>query len=111
MPTSFLCEHRPKGDCHETDHSREILASRTDCALRDPANELGAMPPLGHLYGLDVYVDLPLSHREQIVFNGGTHEEAIAMPYREFEKLSRTQIVEIGKPYKKKAPISGALQI
>ena len=68
------------------------------------------MPPLGHLYGLDVYVDLPLSHQQQIVFNAGTHDEAIALAYPEFERLSRTQIVEIGKPYEK-AVISGALPI
>jgi Ala-tRNA(Pro) deacylase len=86
------------------------LATQQEVAAFFPKCEVGAMPPLGHLYGLDVYVDLPLAHQEQIVFNGGTHDEAIAMAYREFEKLSRTQIVEIGAPYKK-AQISGALQI
>jgi Ala-tRNA(Pro) deacylase len=72
--------------------------------------EIGAMPPLGHLYGLDVYVDLPLSHQPQIAFNGGTHDEVIQMPYREFEKLSRTQIVEIGKIPERPA-LTSALQI
>ena len=86
------------------------LASEEEVAAFFPKSEVGAMPPLGHLYGLDVFVDLPLSHQEQIVFNGGTHDEAIAMSYREFEKLSRTQIVEIGKPYEK-AAITGALSI
>jgi Ala-tRNA(Pro) deacylase len=86
------------------------LATQQEVAAFFPKCEVGAMPPLGHLYGLDVYVDLPLAHQEQIVFNGGTHDEAIAMAYREFEKLSRTQIVEIGAPYKK-AQVSGALQI
>jgi Ala-tRNA(Pro) deacylase len=86
------------------------LASEEEVAAFFPKCEVGAMPPLGHLYGLDVFVDLPLSHQEQIVFNGGTHGEAIAMSYREFEKLSRTQIVEIGKPHEKPF-IGGALQI
>jgi Ala-tRNA(Pro) deacylase len=72
--------------------------------------EVGAMPPLGHLYGLDVYVDLPLSHQPQIAFNGGTHDEAIQMPYREFEKLSRTQIVEIST-MPQRPTLIGALQI
>jgi Ala-tRNA(Pro) deacylase len=86
------------------------LASEEEVAAFFPKCEVGAMPPLGHLYGLDVFVDLPLVHQQQIVFNGGTHDEAIAMTYGEFEKLSRTQIVEIGKPYEKPV-LSGALQI
>jgi len=86
------------------------LATQEEIAGFFPKCEVGAMPPLGHLYGLDVFVDLPLSHQEQIVFNGGTHDQAIAMTYREFEKLSRTQIVEIGNPNEKPV-LSGALQI
>jgi len=86
------------------------LADEHEVQTFFPGCEVGAMPPLGHLYGLDVYVDLPLSHQEQIVFNSGTHDEAIAMNYGEFEKLSRIQIVEIGKLYEKPV-LSGALQI
>jgi len=86
------------------------LATEQEVEAFFPRCEVGAMPPLGHLYGLDVYVDLPLSHQEQIVFNSGTHDEAIAMPYQEFEKLSRVQVVQIGKP-REKPVLSGALQI
>jgi len=86
------------------------LASEEEVAAFFPSCEVGAMPPLGHLYGLDVYVDRLLAHQGVIVFNSGTHDEVIVMPYAEFEKLSRIQIMEIGKPYEKPV-VSGALSI
>ena len=86
------------------------LASEEEVAAFFPRCQVGAMPPLGHLYGLDVYVDRRLAHQRLIVFNSGTHDEAIVMPYAEFEKLSRIQIVEIAKPYEKPV-VSGALSI
>lgn len=50
--------------------------------------EVGAMPPFGHLYGLDVYLDDELSRDEEIAFNSGTHSEVIKMKYKDFEMLS-----------------------
>jgi Ala-tRNA(Pro) deacylase len=95
---------------HATGATDASLANEDEVKAFFSHCEVGAMPPLGHLYGLDVYVDLPLSHQPQIAFNGGTHDEVIQMPYREFEKLSRTQIVEIGK-MPERPTLSGALQI
>jgi Ala-tRNA(Pro) deacylase len=45
------------------------------------------MPPFGILYGLSVYVDQSLSEDEQIIFEGGTHSDAIRMRYRDFAAL------------------------
>lgn len=52
-----------------------------------PGCELGAMPPLGNLYNLDVWVDESLRSRSSIVFNAGTHVETIAMSVTDFEKV------------------------
>jgi Ala-tRNA(Pro) deacylase len=49
--------------------------------------EVGAEPPFGNLYGMPVYVDESLGEDPQIVFNGGTHGEAIRMRYSDFEGL------------------------
>jgi len=37
-------------------------------------------------------VDEPLTHDEEIVFEGNTHQEAIRMKYREFEQLEKPQV-------------------
>ncbi len=52
-----------------------------------PDCEVGAMPPFGILYGLPVYVDQSLTEDEQIVFQSGTHSEAIRMRYQDFAAL------------------------
>jgi Ala-tRNA(Pro) deacylase len=40
------------------------------------------------LFGQRVLVDKTLARDPEIVFNGGTHHDAIRMPYGEFERLS-----------------------
>jgi Ala-tRNA(Pro) deacylase len=49
-----------------------------------PECEPGAMPPFGPLYGQRVFVDTTLVGDPQIVFNAGTHSDAICMDYRDF---------------------------
>ena len=66
---------------------RVRLATETEISQLFPDCELGAMPPLGTLYGLPVYVDRTLTGDEKIVFEGGTHSEAIRMRYWDFAAL------------------------
>lgn len=66
---------------------RVRLATEEEIARLFPDCELGAMPPLGTLYGLPVYVDRSLTGDEEIVFEGGTHSEAIRMRYWDFAAL------------------------
>ena len=52
-----------------------------------PDCEHGAMPPLGPLYEQKVFVDSTLAAEERIVFNGGTHWDAIVMCYEDFARI------------------------
>jgi Ala-tRNA(Pro) deacylase len=63
------------------------LATEDEIRGLFPDCELGAMPPFGNLYGLDVYVDQSLMEDEEIVFQAGTHSEAIRMRYWDFAGL------------------------
>ncbi|MDH4085098.1 MAG: YbaK/EbsC family protein [Nitrospira sp.] len=63
------------------------LATEQEIKELFPDCELGAMPPLGTLYGLPVYVDRSLAGDGQIIFEGGTHSEAIRMRYWDFAAL------------------------
>jgi Ala-tRNA(Pro) deacylase len=54
----------------------------TDC-------ELGAMPPFGGLYNLPVYMDESLVGDEHVIFNGGTHHDAVRMAYEDFVRLAK----------------------
>ena len=78
----------------DLDRLRE-LAGGTTVRLADeeelrglfPDCEVGAMPPFGPLYGQTVYVDALLALEPQIVFNAGTHRDAIAMRWTDFVKM------------------------
>ena len=63
------------------------LASETEFVGLFPGCELGAMPPFGNLYGLPVWVDESLTKDDTIVFNAGSHREAIRMEFADFRRL------------------------
>jgi len=63
------------------------LADETDLRRLFPDCEVGAMPPFGPLYGQTVYVDAVLALEPDIVFNAGTHQDAIAMRWNDFVKM------------------------
>jgi Ala-tRNA(Pro) deacylase len=57
-----------------------------------PDCEVGAMPPFGNLYGMDVFMAAPLEEDEQIAFNAGSHTELIQMPLQDFERLVKPKV-------------------
>lgn len=65
------------------------LATEEEFADYFPECELGAMPPLGNIYHLDVWVDEKLASTPKISFNAGTHAETIQMAFSDFERLVR----------------------
>ena len=73
--------------CRATGAHSAGLASESEFRDLFPDCEVGAMPPFGNLYGLEVYVDESLVTDADIAFNAGTHTEVLRMPYREFERL------------------------
>jgi Ala-tRNA(Pro) deacylase len=56
--------------------------------------EVGAMPPLGPLYKQRVVVDASLAADPEIVFNAGSHRDAIRMRYQDFEELVKPTVGE-----------------
>ncbi len=58
-----------------------------------PDCEIGAMPPFGNLYGIEVYVAPSLAEEPEIAFNAGTHTEILKMAYLDFERLVKPKIV------------------
>lgn len=70
------------------------LASEYEFKDRFPDCELGAMPPFGNLYDMDVYVDEVFTKDNQIAFNAGNHTELIKMSFADFEKLVNPNILK-----------------
>ena len=59
----------------------EFKALFPDCAP-------GTMPPFGDLYGLPTYVDRSLTKEDFIVFEAGTHTDAIRLKYDDYERVA-----------------------
>ena len=68
------------------------LADESELRWLYPDCELGAMPPFGPLYKQAVYVDEGLTRDDEIVFNAGTHSDAICMRYADFAAITRPTI-------------------
>ena len=58
-----------------------------------PGCEVGAMPPFGNLYGMDVFSAKRLAEDEEIAFNAGTHVELIKLAYADFERLVQPTVL------------------
>ena len=68
-----------------------------DCAI-------GTMPPFGHLYGVATYLDRGVADADKLVFEAGTHSDAIKMKYADYERLAKPILADfavklsIGQP-------------
>ena len=74
-------------------------AIATEAEFRDafPDCEVGAMPPFGNLYGVPVVVDGALAADDEIVFEAGSHHEAIKLAYSDFARLVRPRVEDIAR--------------
>lgn len=73
---------------------RVELATEEEFRQLFPDCEVGAMPPFGNLYGMEVYVTESLAEDEQIAFNAGSHTELIQVPYEDFERLVKPKVLK-----------------
>jgi Ala-tRNA(Pro) deacylase len=82
------------------------LASEEEIAALHPECEVGAMPPFGAAYEHRLFVDRCLVGEPAMVFNAGTHTEAICMHYGDFAELAKPIVGAFGRPpaHKQTAP-------
>ena len=73
------------GKAVSLDSEQEFKQLFPDCVV-------GAMPPFGNLYGVPTYVDNRLAQEEYIVFEAGTHTDAIKLSYRDYEKIAKPRV-------------------
>ncbi len=69
------------------------LASEDEFKNMFPDCDLGAMPPFGNLYGMDVFVDESLSEEIEIAFCAGSHTELIRLSFTDFARLVKPKVL------------------
>jgi Ala-tRNA(Pro) deacylase len=90
LPATRRADLRSLGGTFNCAHAR--LATEAEIAEFFPGCEVGAMPPFGNLYGMRVICDEGLAKDEEIVFNAGTHTEAIRMKFADYVRLVKPEI-------------------
>lgn len=73
------------------------LAREDEFKALYPECETGAMPPLGPLYRQRVFVEESLASDPEIVFNAGTHVDAIRMRYNAFASVVKPVVGKFGR--------------
>lgn len=77
-----------------TGAKRVELATEQEFKDLFPECEIGAMPPFGNLYGMQVFVAESLAEAEDIAFNAGSHTELIRVSYKDFETHAKPKVTK-----------------
>lgn len=93
LPASYLvdAEHMRKA----IGAGKVVLALEGEFKDKFPDCHIGAMPPFGNLYGMDVYSEEDLAQDEEIAFNAGSHTELVRMKYRDFAELVKPKVLKL----------------
>ena len=68
------------------------LADEEEMARLFDNCQLGAEPPFGHLYNLQTVLDKTLADEPKLVFQAGSHEQAIRMDTQDFVRLEKPRV-------------------
>ncbi|MEI6691623.1 MAG: YbaK/EbsC family protein [Chlorobium sp.] len=76
--------------------SRDVeLANEKEFSGLFPDCEIGAMPPFGNLFGMDVYVSEELEADDEIAFNAGAHTELLRLSYEDYKRLVKPKVAKL----------------
>jgi Ala-tRNA(Pro) deacylase len=75
-------------------HAR--LADEEDLGTVFPDCELGAEPPFGKLYGVEVVLEERLLAQPKLVVRAGSHEESLELSSRDFFNLEEPEVGDFG---------------
>ena len=93
LPASYKVNIGRLEDITESEDVR--FAKENEFKRKFPSCEIGAMPPFGNLYSMDVYVAQRLTQDKEIAFNAGNHRELIVMKYKDFDRLVHPIVLDL----------------
>jgi len=93
LPSSVMVDLERLREAAGAEKAR--LATEAEFKGLFPECEVGAMPPFGNLWDMEVYVDPMLAKDEDIAFNAGSHVELIKLAYQDFARLVRPRAIPL----------------
>jgi Ala-tRNA(Pro) deacylase len=77
-------------------HDADVrLATEAEMAKLFPDCELGAEPPVGTMFGMKTIMDESLKAGETLVMQAGSHNEAVRLKRRDWERISKPETASI----------------
>ena len=70
---------------------KEFATEFTDC-------ELGAMPPFGGLYDIELYAEDLLKGDDEVAYNAGSHREVVRMHRADWERIAKPRYGNVTRP-------------
>jgi Ala-tRNA(Pro) deacylase len=95
LPAPHVVDFRALEDAPGLEGVR--LATEAEFGPLFPDCELGAMPPFPGPNGLDVYLDKGLLGHPEIVFEAGSHSEAVCMRTEDYVWLVQPRILSFAR--------------
>lgn len=80
---------------HAVNSKHARLITEEEMAKDYSGYEIGAVPPLGELFGVKSYLDKQLIPHETVIFCGGTHSDCVKMKCQDFVNLVKPEIVDL----------------
>lgn len=62
-----------------------------------PDCEIGAEPPIGRLYGMTTLMDESLTADDRVMFQAGTHRDAVTMTLADYRRVAQPEIAYFGR--------------
>jgi Ala-tRNA(Pro) deacylase len=62
-----------------------------------PDCELGAVPPIGKLYGMTTLMDESLIGDDRVTFQAGTHSDAVTMSLLDYRRIAQPEVAYFGR--------------
>lgn len=98
LPGSFKVDIEKVKEVLNTENVR--LADEMEFKDKFYECEIGAFPPFGNLYDIDIYCENALLHDENIAFNACTHTELFQMKLQDFLNLVKPKVLNFAYPTK-----------
>ena len=93
LPASYKLDMQKVAQALDTEHIR--MADEIEMAKLFPDSEVGAEPPFGNLYEIQTIVDQHLAGDEEIIFQSGSHRQAIRMKYADYAALAEPNVADL----------------
>jgi len=74
----------------------ELAGERELCELF-PDCEMGAEPPIGRMFGIPTLMDESLFADDRVMFQAGTHKDAVTMTLADYRRAAQPEVAYFGK--------------